>query len=154
MLSLCLVFSDIKMFEEQPWYLYIKMEHHRSLVRSCTNPLYNNVCRSVNNITTQKQRSICRSEQRLHIRCQRVSSLEELAMHVHTDNLCKTTAVPAYIFTHVFLECMGERKGHLEAFLLKSMKVRDFTARHFTKVGPYKNREHICTLPRVMLSTQ
>ena len=82
-----------------------------------------------------------------------MSSLEELAMHVHTDNLCKTRAVPAYIFSHVFLECMGERKGHLEAFLLKSMKVHDFTARHLTKVGPYKSGEHICTLPRMTLNT-
>lgn len=58
-------------------------------------------------------------------------------MLVHTDILRNTRAVPAYIFTHVFLECMGARKGHLEAFLLKSMKVGDFSARYFTKVGPY-----------------
>lgn len=32
----------------------IKMEHHGSLVRSCTNPLYNNVCGNFNNITTQE----------------------------------------------------------------------------------------------------
>lgn len=106
--------------------MYIKIEYHRSLIRSCTNVTYNNLCGNLNDILTHGEQSGHRSKS------QGVSSLEEQMMCVHTDIPYNTKAVSAYIYTHISLH---ERKGHLDIFSLKIHKVIDFRERYFTDAG-------------------
>lgn len=106
--------------------MYTKIEYHRSLIRSCTNVTYNNLCGNSNDILTRGEQSGHRSNS------QGLSSLEEHVMCVHTDIPYNIKAVSAYIYTHIPLH---ERRGHLDVFSLKIHKVIDLHERYFTDAG-------------------